>query len=133
MSSPSYQVVSTAGAADVDSVLVRRVAMRFARDHRDRGMAGLVRDIDACYASAYGDGSPDKSALRDCIALDVAAKERDMANVRRFHVPGMDYLADAPSLARLNKYGPLLFATEQQAMNFVHYTGGAVCAQLAWF
>lgn len=48
-------------------------------------------------------------------------------------MPGMDYLADAPSLARLNKYGPLLFSNVQQAMNFVHYTGGAVYAQSAQF
>ena len=107
--------------------------MRFARDHRDNGMAGLVNDIAACYASAVGNGSPDRAALRDCMALDVAAKRRDQYNVQRFHMPGMDYLADAPSLARLNKYGPLLFANEQQAMNFVHYTGGAVYAQSAQF
>ena len=133
VSSPSYQPVSTTTSADYDPVLVQRVAMRFARDHRDDGMAGLVNDIAACYASADSDGSPDKPALRDCIALDVAAKERDTANVRRFRLRGMDYLADAPSLARLNKYGPLLFANEQQAMNFVHYTGGAVYAQSAQF
>ena len=133
VSAPSYQAVSTAVAADVDPVLVQRVAARFAQDHRDGGMAGLVRDIQACYASAFSTGSPDTSALRDCVALDVAAKERDNANVRRFRLPGMDYLADGPSLARLNKYGPLLFANERQAMNFVHYTGGAVYAQSAQF
>lgn len=129
----SYQPVSATGSAYADPVLVQRVAARFAQDHRDGGMAGLVHDIQACYASAFSTGSPDTSALRDCVALDVAAKERDNANVRRFHLPGMDYLADGPSLARLNKYGPLLFANERQAMNFVHYTGGAVYAQSAQF
>ena len=133
VSSPSYQPVSTTTSADYDPVLVQRVAIRFARDHRDNGMAGLVNDVAACYASALGNGSPDRAALRDCMALDVAAKRRDQSNVRRFHMPGMDYLADVPSLARLNKYGPLLFANEQQAMNFVHHTGGAVYAQSAQF
>ena len=112
----------------VDPALVQRVAARFARDHREGGMAGLVSDIRACYAAAER-GGPDRSALRDCIALDTAAKHQDMVNARRFPVPGMDYLTDNAALARLNQYGPQVFANAGEGLNFVKYTGNAVFVQ----
>lgn len=111
--------------AQVDPALVQRVAARYARDHRDGGMAGLVADIRACYAAAER-GGPDRSALRDCIALDTAAKHRDMVNAQRFPVPGMDYLTDNASLARLNRYGPQVFVNQTDELAFIKYTGNAV-------
>lgn len=111
--------------AQVDPALVQRVAARYARDHRDGGMAGLVADVRACYAAAERAG-PDRSALRDCIALDTAAKRRDMVNAQRFPVPGMDYLSDNASLARLNRYGPQVFANQTDELEFIKYTGNAV-------
>ena len=111
--------------AQVDPALVQRVALRFAHDHREGGMAGLVADIRACYTAAER-GGPDRSALRDCIALDTAAKHRDMVNAQRFPVPGMDYLSDNASLARLNRYGPQVFANQTDELAFIRYTGNAV-------
>lgn len=120
-----FQDAGENAGMQVDPALVQRVAARFARDHRDGGMAGLVADIQACYAAAER-GGPDRLALRDCIALDTAAKHRDMVNAQRFPVPGMEYLTDNASLARLNRYGPQVFANQTDALAFVKYTGNAV-------
>lgn len=121
------RAIGTDTGPQVDPELVHRVAARFARDHRNGGMAGLVADIQACYAAA--ERGPDRSALKDCIALDTAAKRRDMVNAKRFPVPGMDYLADNAALARLNYFGPQVFANQTDELNFVKYTGTAVYTQ----
>ena len=123
------QVGGAPAGIQVDPVLVHRVAARFAHDHREGGMAGLVADIQSCYSAA--EHGPDRSALRDCIALDTAAKRRDMVNAKHFPVPGMIYLTDNAALARLNHYGPEVFANQTDELNFVKYTGNAVYVQAA--
>jgi hypothetical protein len=116
------------GGLPFDDVLVHRVAARFVSDWRQGGMSGLVTDLRNCYASAER-GGPNRSALRDCIALDTAAKNRERADEQRFGRPMTDYLSDNAELARFNRYSPQVFNSKAEAFDFIRNNGRAVYFQ----
>ena len=125
---PGAQPALAGGGLPFDSVLVHRVAARFVSDWRQGGMSGLVVDLRSCYANAES-GGPNQSALRDCIALDTAAKNRERADEQRFGRPMMDYLSDNAELARFNQYSPQAFGSQTEAFDFIRNNGRAVYFQ----
>ena len=124
----ALQPALTGGNPPFDKVLVHRVAARFVSDWRGGGMAGLVADIRFCYAVAER-GGPDRTLLRDCLALDTAGKNRDFDMQQRFHVPGLAFFSNDAELARFNRYAPQTFGSNAEALDFVGRDGRAVYFQ----
>ncbi len=120
--------VTTGGGLPFDSVLVHRVAARFVADWHRGGMSELVADLRSCYANAER-GGPNRSALRDCIALDTAAKNRERADEQRLGRPMMDFFSDNAELARFNQYSPQAFSSQAEAFQFIRDNGRAVYFQ----
>ena len=124
------QPAATGNGLTYDSMLVHRVAVRFVADWRGGGMAGLVGDIQRCYVDAERGGT-NRFALKDCMALDTAGKNRDFANQQRFHVPGLDYFSNDAELVRFRRYAPQAFGSSAEALDFVGRDGRAVYFQAA--
>ena len=110
-----------------DTALVHRVAGRFAADLRG-GMEGLARDVRGCYAAADR-GTAGPVGVRDCMALDTAAKNQERADGRRHSGYVADYFSDNAGLARFNRYAPAAFGSREEALHFVGTDGRAAYFQ----
>ena len=67
--------------------------------------------------------------MKDCLALDVAGKNRDIADQQRFKVPGVGYFTNNAELARFNRYAPQVFGSEAEAIGFLGNDGRAAYFQ----
>ena len=124
------QPAATGNGLTYDSMLVHRVAVRFVVDWRGGGMAGVVGDIQRCYVDAERGGT-NRFALKDCMALDTAGKNRDFADQQQFHVAGLAYFSNDAELVRFRRYAPQAFGGNAEALDFVGRDGRAVYFQAA--
>jgi hypothetical protein len=91
--------------ADVNTRM-RAIATRFVHDQQQGGMAGVIADIDACYASATHPFA-DVLNLRDCLVLDYVGYHEDQTVGRSFGMGPLPYFADPTSVQRWKNYGLL--------------------------
>jgi hypothetical protein len=83
---------------------MRAIAVRFLNDQQQGGMAGVIADIEACYA---GVTHPviDVYALRDCLILDYVAYHNDHTVGQAFGAGPLPYFTDATAIQRWKNYG----------------------------
>ena len=111
-------------AAGFNEGIVRRTAIRFARDRRDGGMAGVAADVRRCYPSARG-----RAATLDCMLLDYVASLREAENIRQFRVGTNDYFESHRVGERLIQGQKSTFPSESEAAAFLQTNGDAAYAQ----
>lgn len=96
---------------------MRDLAARYIHD-KEAGMAGVVADIQNCYALA-GPPSIKSNAIRDCLILDTVAFYEDNLFDQVFRMMGLPYFEPNTRTARWGYYGPL--ARFDNVSRQVHY------------
>ncbi len=84
---------------------MRDLAARYMRD-QEAGMAGIIGDVEDCYAS----GSPSRNdiyALRDCFILDAVGFREDSRFDRILGIGNLPYYQERTRAARWSHYGRL--------------------------
>jgi hypothetical protein len=89
--------------ADVQTRM-RTIAARFLNDQQQGGMAGVIADIEACYAGATHPVI-DVYTLRDCLILDYVAYHNDHTVGLAFGAGPLPYFTDATAIQRWKNYG----------------------------
>lgn len=100
------------------NVLIARVSTRFKHDFTTGGISGVARDVQHCYRSSG------LETLRDCIALDGAAKYLDDGHLKLMQSRGammrsFPYFADQAWSARVQQEGRRTFGSDNETMEFL--------------
>jgi hypothetical protein len=83
---------------------MRAIAHRFLNDQQQGGVAGVIADIDSCYAGATHPVI-DVYTLRDCLILDYVAYHNDHTVGQAFGMAPLPYFTDATAIQRWKNYG----------------------------
>lgn len=96
---------------------MRDLATRYVHD-KEAGMAGIIEDIQNCYALA---SQPPiiRSNVRDCLVLDTVAFYDESVFDQTFGARGLPYFEPSARTARWSYYGPL--ANFDDVGQQVHY------------
>ncbi len=110
---------TTASQMPVDSIgqRMRDLATRYVHDKED-GMAGVIEDIQNCYALA-SQPPIKRSSIRDCMVLDTVAFYDESVFDQAFGASGLPYFQPSTRAARWSYYGPL--ASFDDVGRQVHY------------
>lgn len=107
------------------------IASRFEQDRRQGGMAGVIADIEQCYASATGPVVK-VYTLRDCLVLDYVGYRTDVTIGRRLWHQALPYFEDKAATARWTWYGMLAqFDTPTRLVEYLRNAEASVQLDLA--
>ena len=116
--------------ADV-ATRMNTIADRFDEDRRKGGMAGVIADVEKCYASAIG-RVIQVFALRDCLVLDYMGYRMDVEVRRRLWNQTLPYYEDDVAASRWTRYGMLArFASGQRLSEYMENARQLVLIDLA--
>lgn len=96
---------------------MRNLATRYIHD-KEAGMAGVIEDIENCYALARQPPIK-RNEIRDCLVLDTVAFYDESLFDQTFGARGLPYFEPSTRTARWSYYGPL--ASFDDVGRQVHY------------
>ncbi len=113
--SPASGQASTVGGYITDQQLASITAERLGTDQKNGGIIGVQSDVQHCYATSAG-----SSDLKQCVALDMAAKYVDDEMSRQMHISGEPYFSNTAWVNRMRRYGSPAFGSKKAAMGFMN-------------